>query len=1084
LCDSARRVESAGGKNDLEVLDSANLARIRRIMIRWFARNDIAANFLLLGILILGAYSVMERIPLEVQPAWKFKQVNIEVPYRGGTPEDVEKAVVIPIESALEGLSGVESIQSDALSGMGRIRVFAHDTTDVKELMDEVKTRVDRITTFPPEIEPPRIAVPDSNQWFDVVKVVVAGRMDENDLLTAARQVRDDLINMQGISQAAVLGNSPMEISIEADPMRLRDFGLTFADLSAAIQQSSLDLPAGQIRTDEGSLMIRSKGQAYDRADFENIVITNRNGSETKLGTVATVRDGFEESRKILRFNGIPCLMVEILRLNDESALDISKMARDYVVTASERFPEGISLHIWDDSSVELEGRLGTMLTNLLQGCLLVLICLGLFLRPSIAFWVTLGIPVSFAGGFILMPLFGLTINVMSLFGFIIVIGLIVDDAIVTAENVYQKMKDGEPTLDAVTEGTKEVAVPVTFGALTTVVAFLPLMFFDGFYGSFTKQIPPIVAAVLLFSLIESKFCLPSHLKSVRVNRIKLGPIARFQQRIADGLETFIVRFYEPALRFVTRHRYTTLMVFFAFGMGALGYFKSGRLGFVNMPSIDRNRIIAQVQMPRDTPVEKTDQRVDLVASKLEQLREEFKDPGTGESLIGDAITSSGGWGGSPMVDERMGFVTIAVTDPGQRSEPGPRNSEISKRWTELVGEIPDAQSFWVTGDRGGGFRGGGNRQDMEYISIEVRGKAGRSRELVVREMEQMLESYTGISESWNNAIGSRDELLITIRPEGEALGLTQRDVGRQVRAAFFGEQAQRFQRDRDNIRVMVRLPLEQRQSLETLNLLRIRTPSGGEAPFHSVASASFTRGRSYIARVDGAQTVTISAKPVDENVDVVSIAKDLAPKFDRLLNENPGLTWRYVGYVAEHEETKKRSVLGGLLLFLGLYALLAIPFRSLYQPVFVMLAIPFGIIGALIGHIVMDITPSYLSIFGLLALAGVVVNDSLVMVDFINRKVRDGGDVFESVIQSGTRRFRPIFLTSITTFAGLFPILLDRSLQAQFLIPMAASLAFGILFATTITLFLIPSAYVAAEDIRGLFRKARPARSADCQEN
>jgi multidrug efflux pump subunit AcrB len=1053
-------------------------------MIRWFARNDIAANFLLLGILILGAYSAMERIPLEAQPAWKFTQVNIDVSYRGGTPEDVEKAVVIPIESALEGLSGVESIQSDALSGRAWIRVFAHDTTDVKELLDEVKTRVDRITTFPDEIEPPRIAVPDSNQWFDVVKVVVAGQMDENDLLAAARRVRDDLTNMQGISQAVVLGNSPMEISIEADPMRLRDFGLTFADLSSAIQKSSLDMPAGQIRTDEGSLMIRSKGQAYDRTDFENIVITNRNGSETKLGTVATVRDGFEESRKILRFNGTPCLMVEILRLNDESALDIAQMARDYAATASERFPEGISLHIWDDSSVELEGRLGTMLNNLLQGCLLVLICLSLFLRPSIAFWVTLGIPVAFAGGFILMPLFGLTINVMSLFGFIIVIGLIVDDAIVTAENVYQRMKDGEPPLDAVTEGTKEVAVPVTFGALTTVVAFIPLMFFDGFYGSFTQQIPPVVGAVLLFSLIESKFCLPSHLKWVRVNRAKLGPVSRAQKRIADGLENFVSHCYEPALRFLTRHRYTTLMAFFALGMGALGYFKSGRLGFVNMPSIDRNRIIAQVQMPRDTAIEKTDLRVRQIASKLDQLRLEFIDPGTGRSLIGDCITSSGGWGGNPQVDERMGFVTIAVTDPGHRSEPGPRNSEISKRWTELVGEIPDAQSFWISGDRGGGFRGGGNRQDMEYISIEVRGNAGRSREMVVRQMEDMLKSYEGITESWNNAIGSRDELLITIRPEGESLGLTQRDVGRQVRAAFFGEQAQRFQRDRDNIRVMVRMPLEQRQSLETLNHLRIRTPAGGEAPFHSVADASFARGRSYIARVDGAQTVTISAKPVDEGVDMVSIAKDLAPKFDRLLNDHPGLSWRYVGYVAEHQQTRTRSALGGLLLFISLYALLAIPFRSLYQPIFVMLAIPFGIIGALIGHIVMDITPSYLSIFGLLALTGVVINDSLVMVDFINRKVRAGGDVFESVIQSGTRRFRPIILTSLTTFAGLVPLLLDRSLQAQFLIPMAVSLAFGILFATAITLFLIPSAYVIAEDIRDLFRKARPNHLSDCQEN
>ena len=1053
-------------------------------MIRWFARNDIAANFLMLGVLIFGGYSLMERIPLEVQPAWKFQQVNIEVPYRGGTPEDVEKAVVIPIESALEGMSGVESIQSDALGGQARIRIFAHPHTDVKELTDEVRTRVDRITTFPKEIEPPRIAVPDSNQWFDVVKVVVAGNMDETDLLTAARKVRDDLTNLPGISQGNVLGNSPMEISIEADPMRLRDFGLTFADLSAAIQRSSIDLPAGQIRTDEGGLMIRSKGQAYDRADFENIVITNRNGSEVKLGTVATIRDSFEESRKIMRFNGTPCLFVELLRLNNESALDIAKLARDYVANSAERFPEGVHLHIWDDSSVELEARLGAMLGNVVQGCLLVMICLGLFLRPSIAFWVTLGIPVAFAGGFILMPFFGLSINVMSLFGFIIVVGIIVDDAIVTAENVYQKMKDGTPVMQAVTEGTEEVAVPVTFGMLTTVVAFVPLMFFDGFYGTFTQQIPPVVGAVLLFSLLESKFCLPSHLKTVRVHRTRTGPLIRLQNRVADGLEIFINRFYEPALRYLTRHRYTTLMAFFALGMAALGYFQSGRLGFVNMPSIDRNRIIAQIQMPRDTPIQKTDAMVKQVAAHIEQLRKEFVDPGTGQSLIGDVLTSSGGWGGNPMVDERMGFVTIAVTDPGQRSEPGPRNSVISKRWTELVGELPQAESFWISGDRGGGFRGGGNRQDMEYISIEVRGKAGKARETVVREMEQMLEAYHGISESWNNAIGSRDELLITIRPEGEALGLTQRDVARQVRAAFFGEEAQRFQRDRDNIRVVVRMPLELRQSLETLNSLRIRTPAGGEAPLHTVAHAKFSRGRSYIARVDGAQTVTVSAKPVDESVDTVAIAKDLAPKFDKLLATQPDLSWRYVGYVAEHEDTRTRSLLGGILLFVSLYALLAVPFRSLYQPFFVMLAIPFGIIGALLGHMLMGITPSYLSIFGLLALAGVVVNDSLVMVDFINRKIRDGGELFESVIQSGTRRFRPILLTSLTTFAGLVPILFDRSLQAQFLIPMAASLAFGILFATAITLFLIPAAYLAAEDIRALLKRRTKATPPDCQEN
>jgi multidrug efflux pump subunit AcrB len=1041
-------------------------------MIRWFARNDIAANFLIVAILLWGGYSLKERVPMEVQPAIEFNFVNISVSYRGGSPEDVEKGVILPIESALEGLQGVDVIYADAYSGQARVRVFAKQGHNIESLLDEVKARIDRINSFPPEIDPPDVRVPDSSMWFDVIKVVVAGEMDEIDLLGAARRVRDDLIAMPGISQALVQGASPLEISIEADPRRLRDFGLTFSDLSDAIRRSSLDLPAGTIQTDEGRLMIRSKGQAYVREDFENITISNSQGAMVSLGKVAKVMDGFEEQQKILRFNGTPCLLVEALRLNDENALDIAAAVKKYVATGHERFPEGIKLHIWDDSSQELEGRLGTLVSSLLQGSLLVLILLGLFLRPGIAFWVTLGIPVAFAGGFILMPWFGITSNVMSLFGFIIVVGIIVDDAIVTAENVYNKLRTGMDPLEASVSGTHEVAVPVTFGAITTIVAFIPLMFFEGFYGTYTRQIPPVVAAVLLFSLIESKLVLPCHLKHVRVNRTRFNPFERFQKKIADGLEAFVEHVYEPSLRFCTRHRYTSIAVFLAFGMAAIGYFSSGALGFVNMPSIDRNRINAEVRMPRDTAVDITDIRVKQVAAAVEQLRAEFVDPGTGKSLIGDVVTSSGGWSARPGVDPHRGYVTVAVTDPGLRSEPGPKNSEIAARWTELVGPMPDVQSFWISGERGGGFHGG--EDDLESIAIEIRGPQGEDKDLLVEEIETVLESYEGIADSWNDASGTRDELLVTIRPEGEALGLTQRELARQVRAAFFGEEAQRVQRQRDDIRVMVRLPLARRQSLSTLDDLRIRTPAGGEAPFHSVATATFGRARSNIARIDGAQVTTISAMPVDETVDVVAISRNLAPRLDALLNEHPDLTWRYTGYVAEHEQTKKRSIYGAIALFTALYALLAIPFRSLYQPFFVMLAVPFGAIGALLGHILLDITPSYLSIFGILALAGVVVNDSLVMVDFINRKIRAGEDLFESVVHSGTLRFRPIVLTSITTFAGLLPILFDRSLQAQFLIPMAASLAFGILFATAITLYLIPSAYLAAEDLRALLGKAK----------
>ncbi len=1040
-------------------------------MIRWFAKNDIAANFLLVGILAWGAWSAVEKVALEVQPTFEADRIFINVPYRGGSPADVEKSVVLPIEAALEGLSGIDSVESRASDGNARVTVYSASKRNIKTLLEDVKTRIDRITSFPPEIEPPDVSIPDSNQWFDVIKVAVCGDMDEADLLRAARSARDDIIAMKGISQANVQGNSPLEIAIEADPRRLRDFGLTFSDLSEAIRKSSVDLPAGRIMTDEGSLTIRSKGQAYTRADFENIVITNKLGSEVKLGNVAKISDGYEENTKIIRFNGKPCLLIEVLRLGDENALEIADDVKHYVATSQARFPEGVSLSVWDDSSDELRGRLGTLIISMCQGGLLVLVVLGLFLRPMLAFWVLLGIPVSFAGGLIVMPWFGLSANVMSIFGFIIVIGLVVDDAIVTAENVYIKLQEGMDPLEAATEGTIEVATPVTFGVLTTIVAFIPLMFFEGFYGAFTKQIPPIVAAVLIFSLMESKLSLPSHLKHVRVHRKKLNRFERIQKKIAGSLEVFVEKFYDPTLRLATRHRYITLSLFLAAGMASIGYFSSGKMGFVNMPSIDRNRIVAMIRMPSDTQVAVTKERTDYVASFLPQLKKEFSDPATGESFIRDVVTSAGGFPHRNQIDPDTGFILIGITDPVHRSVPGPKNSDIAARWTELVGRMPDVQNFFISGDRGGGHLG--SEDEVESLKVEIRGPDSEDKDEVVRKVEKLLESYDGIESAFTNSGGRNDELLITIRPEGEALGLTQRELSRQVRGAFYGDEAQRVQRGRDDVRVMIRMPLEQRESLATLDQLRIRTPSGGEAPFPTVATARFAEARASIDRIDGAQVISVIAKPVDENVDVVAISRNLATELDGIFNSHHELSWRYSGYVADHEDTKKRAIYGGLALFFALYALLAIPFRSLYQPFFVMLAVPFGAIGALFGHLIMGITPSYLSIFGILALAGVVVNDSLVMVDFINQKVRAGMDLNEAVIQSGTRRFRPIFLTSATTFAGLFPLVFGRSLQSQMLIPMAVSLAFGILFATVITLYLIPSAYVAAEEIRAHLRKA-----------
>lgn len=1039
-------------------------------MIRWFARNDIAANFVMVGLLLFGIWTAFNKIPLEVQPSIQFKEVRVNVEYRGGSPEDVERAVVIPIEYALEGLAGAKQIVSRVSAGNGEVRVIADDGVDPKDLLDEVKTRVDAITTFPQETEPPRLQIPDTAKWFDVIKIAVTGDMDQADLVTAARRIRDDLIEMPGISQAAILGETRQEISIEADLTRLRDFGLGFADLADAVRRTSVDLPAGQIQTDEGTLLIRSKGQAYTKEDFERIPVRNHNGAEVLVRDVARVSDGFEENSKLLRFNGKPALLIEVLRLNRENALDIASKVKSYVATQRQRFPEGIELFLWDDSSVELEGRLGTLLTSLAQGGLLVMIVLGLFLRPAIALWVAVGIPVAFAGGLIAMPWFGLTANVMTLFGFIIAIGIVVDDAIVTSESVYTRLREGTNPLQAAIDGTHEVAVPVTFGVLTTIVAFVPLMFFDGFYGNFTRQVPPVVSAVLIASLIETKLALPSHLKHIKVGRTRFNFFTRFQKKVADGLETFVWKHFQPTLRFAVVHRYATIAVFLALAMICLAVFNSGRLGFTSMPAIDKNRIIAEVRMPRDTALEVTDERVERIVAALEQVKREFVDPGTGKSLIEDVLTSTGGWSGWNGVDPRQGFVVVSVTDPGQRSEPGPKNSEIAKRWREIVGDLPDAQSFSIFGDRGGGFRGGGD--DLEALEIELRGDASELRDQMVDQIEELLESYSGIADVSADTGRGRTELHVTLRPEGAALGLTQADLAHQIRSAFFGEQAQRVQRGRDDIRVMVRLPLSQRQSLHTLDQLHIRTPDGGHAPLRTVADARFVPTRADIRRIDGAQIVEIRARPVDETVDVVAIAKDVAPRLSALLNPYPELGWRFDGYVAEHEETRKKSILIGGGIFLALYGLMAVPFKSLLQPLIVMLAVPFGIIGALLGHMIRDITPSYLSIFGILALAGVVVNDAIVLVDYINQRRASGENVFDAIVESGARRFRPILLTSLTTFAGLLPLIMDDSIQNQMLVPMAVSLGFGLLFATFITLYLIPASYLVMEEILTGIRK------------
>ena len=1037
-------------------------------MIRWFARNDIACNFLLVAILLAGLYTAFNKIPLEVQPSYDIGEVEINMRFRGASPQDVQEHIVKPIERALRDLPGVKLIDSKARSGSANIDVEAEDGVDLRELRDEVEARVGAINTFPGETERPEIHIPNMSNYREVLTIAITGELSENDLYKTARRVENELLDLPEISRTDMRGTQPLEISIEADDQKLRDYGLSFEDLVNAIRRSSLALSAGSLRTPVGSIMIRTDGQAYTQEDFANIVVTALDGAQIRVGDLAYIKDGFEDAQMMTRFNGQPAIMIDILRAADENAIEISDAVQRYIENTSPLLPNGVSLSAWDDESIRIRGRLSTLGNSLIMGAGLVLLVLGLFLRPMLAFWVVLGIPISFAGGVLLMPYFGMTANTMSIFAFIIVLGIVVDDAIVTGENIYTKLRENLTPLDAAVLGTKEVATPVTFGAITTIVAFIPLSYFPGFWSAWTSQIPPIVASVLVFSLIESKLILPSHLKHLSTNRRKLGAFARFQKWVADSLERAIEKFYRPVLALASKYRYTTIALFFALAMAGFGYHTSGKIGFVDMPKVERYRISAYLSMIDNTPFEETNSQISHIAACAEEMKRELIDPGTGESLVRNIMTSTGAsrWGGAG--DPEQGFASLEIMPPSERSEPGPTNAEIAKIWEEKIGDIENVRYLRVSGEWGSRSRG---QEELNSLSVELRGEDSEEKRAIAEEIELLFEAQEGIQGAHADNQRQREEFAITLKPRALELGITQRALAQQIRQAFYGEEAQRLQRDGEEIRVMVRLPKEKRESMFTFENLTIQAPNGSIIPFSTVATASLQEAPGTIESLNGAQVSYINAQPKNQEVKIMEMAERLSPQISEIVAKSSDLSWIWAGYIKEQRETNSRyNWLYGLLI-LTLYGLLAIPFKSLLQPFIVLLAVPFGVIGAYAGHILLDITPSYLSIFGIMALTGVVVNDSLVLVDFINQKRREGMDLHEAVRISGVRRFRPIFLTSITTFAGLMPLMFDRAIHAQFLKPMAVSLGFGILFATIITLFLIPTAYLALEDLKALFR-------------
>ena len=1039
-------------------------------MIEWLARNPVAANLTMVFIIVTGIASTF-MVKAEVFPEIDLDRINIQVPYLGAAPEEVEEAVNVRIEEAIQGLDGIKQIQSTAAEGMGTVMVELELGANAREVLDEIKSNVDAITTFPIETEAPIIR--DMNNSQAVVDIAVSGNLDTFTLKATAEQVRNDLTAIPEITQVEVISAPPYEISIEVSEVALRRHGLTFDQVANAVRRSSLDLPGGSVRADSGEILLRTVGQAYRGEEYENIVLWTRpDGSRLQLGDVATVVDGFAETDQYGRFDVQPTILVSVFRTGNQSAIEIAERVYEYVAIAQNQVPAGIALTVWQDSAKLLSARLSLMLRNGATGFLLVFLVLTLFLELRLAVWVSLGIPISFLGALAMMPGLDVSINVMSLFAFVVVLGIVVDDAIIVGENIYRHQEEHGNGLRGSIKGGQEIAKPVIFAVLTTVAAFMPLMFVPGMMGKIFRVIPLIVIPCLLFSLVESLMILPAHLSHIPKPK-RPGPWQRFQGQFANGLKLVIERIYRPFLETALQWRYLTAAMGGAAMILTIGMVLSGRPNFHFFPSIEADFMSATVTMPQGTPVDVTSEAVAKIEAGAARVRQDLlQETGNDYFLhthaaVGDQPIAARGGGPMGRVintsASNVGEVTVELLPTEQRIY---NSEQLGIKWRDAIGGIPEAVEVTIQSS----IMNPGNDVDVQLAGPDI--DTLRS---AADDVKRELLNFAGVYEITDSFRAGKEELKLGIKPAAEGLGLSLQDLGRQVRQAFYGEEAQRIQRGRDDVRVMVRYPRDERRSIGDLENMRIRTPDGGEVPFGQVAVVEPGRGFASIARVDRNRAVNVTAA-VDASVTSSNqVINELETRIlPDVLSRYPNVFYTFEGAQAEMSDAIGGLQRGFLLALLMIFALLAIPLKSYVQPLIIMSAIPFGLVGAVWGHIVMGIDVTMMSMFGLVALSGVVVNDSLIMVDFINRKREVHADMNVALREAGSNRFRPILLTSLTTFFGLAPLMLEKSFDAAFMVPMAVSLAFGVIFATVITLVLVPTAYLILDDIsrglRGMF--------------
>ncbi len=1020
-------------------------------VIAWFAYNPVAANLLMLLIMIVGLGAAFT-IQRAMFPAIEIEVIFITAPYPGAAPEEVEQGVVLKIEEAINDLDGIKRVESDAYESYARIMIEPNEGMDLGKLLDEVQNRINAISYFPDGAEEPIVRQPEL--LFPTLTLQLSGSLDERAMKSLADNMRRELLGLPEVSAATVVGAREYEISVEISEQLLREYHLTLGDVADTISASSLDIPAGSVQTRNGDIMLRTIGQAYVQRDFENILLkTWPDGTRLMLGDIATIDDGFVDGQGFTIFNGQYSLGINVFAMGKQDIIDTAQAVRAYMAEKQDQLPDGVTLEAWSDITYYLEGRLWMMMKNLGMGALLVLIVLALFLEIKLAFWVMLGIPVCFLGtmAVISTPMVDASLNMLSIFGFIIALGIIVDDAIITGESAYAEQELHGHSAQSVVTGVYQVATPATFGVLTTVVAFAPTLFVEGVFGAFPQAAGTVVVLCLVFSLVESKWILPAHLAHSKPARHPLLlSINRLQERCNNRLRAFVEFRYLPFMQRCTANRYATLAFFLSLLILCGGLLAGGQVRTILAPEARGEFLKAELRLAHGTPEERTQLAISEIVAALHQVEADYqRETGSSEKLL-EYIAAYG-------FDQINGLVSVELTKDDQRSI---STLEVEQRWREQVGTIHGAEVLAISGDDEGGWG--------PAIAFDLMHRDFDTLRVASDELEQALRHYAGLYDIRNGAGDTADEFHLDIMPEAESLGLTRYALGSQVRYAFYGAEAQRIQRGTDEIKVMVRFPKADRELTSTLNNMFIRTPQGDEVPFDTVANLDVTQGLLKTTHINFQRASEVTAEADRARVQPSKVMEEVEKNvLPALLQKYPGLSYSVSGMADEERKLGVSLMVGFALALLGIYALLAIPTKSYLQPLIIMGVIPFGIIGAIVGHWVTGYAFSMMSVIGVIALSGVVVNDSLLLVDYTNTAMARGADRYTAITEATSRRFRAIMLTSVTTFMGLAPMLLERTVQAQDMIPMAISLAFGIVFATVITLLLLPCLYLMLDDVK-----------------